>query len=151
MSHEHDPVNDLDLNAYIDDQLEPGRRIEVAAWLAERPEKAARVMSDLRSRDELRLALALPGASGRSTTSDAARRLERGLLRLRVGLDVLYGDGVAVIGGEDEQFLELALALAVHGVVELHLGDGFVTACGHPAVTPRVDADVNVRLLHHAE
>ena len=113
MSHEHDPVNDLDLNAYIDDQLEPGRRIEVAAWLAERPEKAARVMSDLRSRDELRLALALPGASGRSTTSDAARRLERGLRRGRVFARLRQGAAVAFLVGAGWAANEIAGPLSV--------------------------------------
>lgn len=84
MSRISDPVAEHDLDAYVDDQLEPGRRIEVEAWLAARPGEAARVMADLRARDELRLALALPGASGRPATSDAARRLERGLRRGRV-------------------------------------------------------------------
>ena len=41
-----DPVTDADLNGYVDDQIDVARRIEVEAYLAERPETAARVMAD---------------------------------------------------------------------------------------------------------
>ncbi|RWG71980.1 anti-sigma factor [Mesorhizobium sp.] len=78
-----DPVTDADLDAYVDDQLDVARRIEVEAFLSARPEVAARVMSDLRTRDELRVALAGPGAMARPATTDAARRLERVLARDR--------------------------------------------------------------------
>ncbi|RUU56499.1 anti-sigma factor, partial [Mesorhizobium sp. M7A.T.Ca.TU.009.01.1.1] len=47
-----DPVTDIDLDAYVDDQVDVTRRIEVEAFLSARPEAAARVMSDLRTRDE---------------------------------------------------------------------------------------------------
>ncbi|TPN59978.1 anti-sigma factor [Mesorhizobium sp. B1-1-4] len=79
-----DPVTDADLDAYVDDQLDVSRRIEVEAFLSARPEAAARVMSDLRMRDELRVALAGSGGMARPTTTDAARRLERGLARGRI-------------------------------------------------------------------
>jgi len=79
-----DPVTDADLNGYVDDQIDVARRIEVEAYLAERPETAARVMADLRTRDELRLALAGPASASRPSTTDAARRLERGLAFGRV-------------------------------------------------------------------
>ncbi|RUW20815.1 anti-sigma factor [Mesorhizobium sp. M4B.F.Ca.ET.215.01.1.1] len=78
-----DPVTDADLDAYVDDQLEVARRIEVEAFLSTRPEAAARVMSDLRTRDELRVALAAKGMA-RPATTEAARRLERGLGRDRI-------------------------------------------------------------------
>ena len=55
-----DPITQADFDAYIDDQLLGARRIEVAGYLSEHPEEAARVMADLRGRDELRLALSLP-------------------------------------------------------------------------------------------
>jgi len=84
MPQNHDPLTDQDLDSYVDDQLDVGRRVEVEAWLASRPEQAARVMADLRLRDELRLALALSGAYGNPATTDAARRLERGLARSRI-------------------------------------------------------------------
>ncbi|RVD64915.1 anti-sigma factor, partial [Mesorhizobium sp. M4A.F.Ca.ET.029.04.2.1] len=63
--------------------LEVARRIEVEAFLSTRPEAAARVMSDLRTRDELRVALAAKGMA-RPATTEAARRLERGLGRDRI-------------------------------------------------------------------
>jgi anti-sigma factor RsiW len=84
MSDIVDPVVDADLDAYVDDQLGAARRIEVEAFLSVRPEAAARVMSDLRTRDELRVALASPAGMARPATTDAARRLERGLARGRV-------------------------------------------------------------------
>ncbi|MFA6154726.1 anti-sigma factor [Mesorhizobium sp.] len=79
-----DPVTDADLDAYVDDQLDATRRIEVEAFLSARPETAARVMSDLRTRDELRVALADSKGMARPATAEAARRLERGLARGRV-------------------------------------------------------------------
>lgn len=79
-----DPVTDADLDAYVDDQLEVARRIEVEAYLSARPETAARVMSDLRMRDELRVALAGSGGMARPATTEAARRLERGLAQGRI-------------------------------------------------------------------
>ncbi|MBZ9747110.1 anti-sigma factor [Mesorhizobium sp. CO1-1-7] len=79
-----DPVTDVDLDAYVDDQLDVSRRIEVEAFLSARPDSAARVMSDLRTRDELRVALAGSEGMARPATADAARRLERGLGRGRI-------------------------------------------------------------------
>ncbi|MBZ9993591.1 anti-sigma factor family protein [Mesorhizobium sp. BH1-1-4] len=79
-----DPVTDADLDAYVDDQLDVTRRIEVEAFLSARPETAARVMLDLRTRDELRVALAGSQGMARPATADAARRLERGLGRGRI-------------------------------------------------------------------
>ena len=81
-----DPVTEADFDAYVDDQLDVARRIEIEAYLSTRPAVAARVMSDLRTRDELRLALAGPKGMTRQGTSDAARRLERGLARGRVSV-----------------------------------------------------------------
>jgi len=79
-----DPVTEADLDAYVDDQLDVARRIEVESHLAARPETAARVMADLRNRDELRLALAGKPGPSRLSTADAARKLERGLVRGRM-------------------------------------------------------------------
>ena len=76
-----DPVVEADLDAYVDDQLAAARRIEVEAYLSTRPEEAARVMADLRLRDELRLAAAPPPIAASPATAAAARRLQRGLSR----------------------------------------------------------------------
>jgi len=79
-----DPITDADIQAYIDEQLDVARRIEVEAHLSHNPAVAARVMSDLRARDELRLALADRPSFARIATGDAARRLERALVRSRL-------------------------------------------------------------------
>jgi anti-sigma factor RsiW len=52
-----DPISELDLMAYVDDQLDPERRIAVEDHLSRHPILAAQIMDDLRRRDELRLAL----------------------------------------------------------------------------------------------
>ncbi|MCE7077887.1 anti-sigma factor, partial [Bordetella bronchiseptica] len=49
----HEPVTEIDLNAYVDGQLDPARRIEVEDFLSRHPEEAMRVMADLRQRDAL--------------------------------------------------------------------------------------------------
>ncbi len=72
-------IGDIDFDAYIDDQLDPARRIAVEAHLAAHPQEAARVMADLRARDELRLALAARSTRTDPRTADAARKVERGL------------------------------------------------------------------------
>ena len=78
-----DPVLEADLVAYVDDRLPPLRRIEVEAYLSARPEEAARVMADLRIRDELRLAVTAPEAPGGPAIANLARRLQGGLGRRR--------------------------------------------------------------------
>lgn len=97
MNELRDPVTDADLDAYVDDQLDVARRIEVEAFLSARPEAAARVMSDLRTRDELRVALAGSKGMARPVTADAARRLERGLARGRVLGTLRRAAAVAVL------------------------------------------------------
>lgn len=79
-----DPVTDTDILGYVDDQLDASRRIDVEAYLAARPAEAARVMADLRLHHELRMALSMPSRAVRSSTTEAAQRLQRGLLRGRI-------------------------------------------------------------------
>lgn len=76
-----DPVSEEDLHAYIDDQLDVARRVEVEAYLAGHPDAAALVMTDLRNRDELRMALAVKPAFVLPATGDAARRIDGALSR----------------------------------------------------------------------
>ncbi|SMC47573.1 anti-sigma factor [Rhizobium sp. RU36D] len=78
-----DPVLEADIHAYIDDQLDVGRRIEVEAYLSEHPAVAAQLMADLRVRDELRLALAGNRSTNRVETREAARILEGAFARRR--------------------------------------------------------------------
>jgi len=81
-----EPVSELDLMAYVDDQLDPERRIAVEDHLSHHPALAAQIMDDLRRRDELRLAL----TEAASSISDhrlelPAQRLGR-RLSLRIAL-----------------------------------------------------------------
>ncbi|MBL0407012.1 anti-sigma factor [Microvirga aerilata] len=81
-----DPITEDDLHAYVDDQLDPTRRIEVEEYLAHNPEAAARVMADLKDRDALRLAFQTELPRPREPLLEAARRLERGLAWRETGL-----------------------------------------------------------------
>lgn len=92
----NDPVIEADLHAYVDDQLDVGRRIEVEAYLSENPAIAAKVMADLRVRDELRLALAGTPAVVRQETRDAARVLESAFNRPRT-IDVMRRAAAVVL------------------------------------------------------
>jgi anti-sigma factor RsiW len=92
----NDPVIEADLHAYVDDQLDVGRRIEVEAYLSENPVIAAKVMADLRVRDELRLALAGRPVSMRQETRDAARALENAVNRPRT-VDVIRRAAAVVL------------------------------------------------------
>ncbi|OLP58215.1 Fis family transcriptional regulator [Xaviernesmea oryzae] len=74
-----DPILQGDLDAYVDGQLPPERRIQVEAHLAAHPAIAAQVMSDLSLRGRLKLALRQGEPMGRPETREAARRLERSL------------------------------------------------------------------------
>ena len=86
-----DPISDLELNAYVDDQLDMSRRIEVEEWLAQNPDIAARVMADLRSRDALRMVLAIPQPPPKARILDAAHRLERELRWARLAHQLRRG------------------------------------------------------------
>ncbi|MGY2049868.1 anti-sigma factor family protein [Methylobacterium sp. JK268] len=85
-----DPITEHDLNAYVDGQLDLARRIEVEGHLAARPDIAAQVMADLRTRDALSAAFAParpnlhPGPVPERIAA-AARRLDRALAWRRIG------------------------------------------------------------------
>ena len=81
-----DPITEADLLAYVDDQLDPARRIEVEEHLARDPEAAARVMADLKDRDVLRLLHGAPLPRPPEAMLGAAARLERALAWQEFGL-----------------------------------------------------------------
>lgn len=86
MRSDVDPITDFDLAAYVDDQLPVGRRIDVEAYLAGRPEEAAKMMDELRTRDELRIAISsIPLRSDPRMDKEAAwlgrSMARRGILR----------------------------------------------------------------------
>ncbi|PVE21859.1 hypothetical protein DC522_24405 [Microvirga sp. KLBC 81] len=81
-----DPVTEADLLAYVDDQLDTARRIEVEEHLARDPAAAARIMADLKDRDTLRLLHAAPLPHPSESMLGAATRLERALAWQELGL-----------------------------------------------------------------
>ncbi|KMO39121.1 anti-sigma factor [Methylobacterium tarhaniae] len=111
MSGEHspettmDPITEADLNAYIDGQLDLGRRIDVEEHLAARPEVAARVMADLHTRDALCAAFGpvqgvavRPGPTPERLAA-AARRLDRALTWRRIGARLQRAAVIAMLVG----------------------------------------------------
>ena len=52
------PISESDLQAFVDGRLAPARAAEIEAWLAERPEEAARIAALRQDRDALRAAYA---------------------------------------------------------------------------------------------
>jgi len=100
MQQASDAISELDLNAYVDEQLDDWQRLRVEDHRARHPEAAARVMQDIRLRRELRLALAPAGTptgahrAGAAQLSRALRRDERIRRAIRlvpVGLLVVTG------------------------------------------------------------
>jgi anti-sigma factor RsiW len=81
-----DPITDVDLLAYVDDQLDATRRIEIEDYLAHHPEAAMQVMADLKHRDSLRLAFASDLPRPPFSMLESAGRLERALGWRELGL-----------------------------------------------------------------
>lgn len=69
-------VTETDLNAYVDDQLDLVRRLQVEDYLAHNPRLAARIIADLRARDALRIVLRASMRPAEGPTIDAAARLK---------------------------------------------------------------------------
>jgi anti-sigma factor RsiW len=93
------PVEETDLVAYVDGQLDLARRIEVEAWLAANPVAAARVMTDLSLRDTLQFEFARVGAAPSAPAFDGARRLGRGLRWRAVMLRVRRAAAILLLLG----------------------------------------------------
>jgi anti-sigma factor RsiW len=66
-------VNALEIDAYVDDQLELSRRFVVETHLSRNPDQAARVMADLSTRSALRLMAPRPGAMPDAMAETAVR------------------------------------------------------------------------------
>lgn len=87
-------ITEVDLQAYMDGQLDDARRIEVADYLARNPQAAAEVMASLRAMEALRLhARHQSEPSGRLV--EGANRLEKGLKRRARQRSLLRFSGVA--------------------------------------------------------
>ena len=81
-----DPITEADLHAFIDDQLDAARQIEVEGYLARHPDEAAAVIADMHVRDMLKLAFADAPARPSLALVEAARRLQRGFAWRRIAL-----------------------------------------------------------------
>lgn len=92
-------VEETELVAYVDGQLDLARRIEVEAWLGANPDAAARIMIDLRLRDTLQLEFARVGAAPSAPAYDGARRLGRGLRWRSVMLRVRRAAAILLLLG----------------------------------------------------
>jgi anti-sigma factor RsiW len=96
------PIGEDDLQAYLDDRLEPGRAAFVDAWLAEHADEAARIAIERIHRAELRAGLQskhdqpVP-ARLRLGNIEASRRrrLRRAALRVAASVALLIGGGAA--------------------------------------------------------
>ncbi len=94
-----DPITENDLAAYVDDELNALRRLDVEAHLARHPEDAARVMADMRDRDALREIFASVPGPGPERLRTSARRLDRSLAWQRVGARMRRAAAIVVLVG----------------------------------------------------
>jgi anti-sigma factor RsiW len=94
-----DPITEADLLAYVDDQLDATRRIEVEEYLAHNPTEAVQVMADLKDRDAMRMAFAPDLPRPTNATLEAASRLERGLVWQELSLKLRHMAAVVALIG----------------------------------------------------
>ncbi|MFC7553907.1 anti-sigma factor family protein [Pseudoroseomonas wenyumeiae] len=99
MTRRPDFPGEMEIDAYLNDQLDLPGRIAVEEALARNPALAARVMDDLRIRDALRAAMDRPPEAPDSRTVLAARRLQRGLSMGHLGRGLRRGALVAACIG----------------------------------------------------
>jgi anti-sigma factor RsiW len=109
-----DPITEADLLAYVDEQLDPGRRIEVEDYLAHHPAAAMQVMADLKHRDALRLTFAASLPRPPEAMLEVAGRLERALGWRVLGLRLRRVAAVVALIG---------LGWFAHGQVGLGISD----------------------------
>ncbi|MBN8842494.1 MAG: anti-sigma factor [Sphingomonadales bacterium] len=76
-------ITECDLQAYVDDQLDPAGRLEVADYLVRHPDVAARVLEDLGFRDAMRTLAGESETAIPTAAIDQARRLDAVLGRKR--------------------------------------------------------------------
>jgi anti-sigma factor RsiW len=72
-------VSETDLQSFVDGELEPVRRFEIAHYLASHPALAAQVMADIGSNQALKVLFGEARWPVAGKTVAAARKLERGL------------------------------------------------------------------------
>ena len=94
-----DPITDDDLIAFVDGQIDPMRRLDVEAHLANNPEAAARVMAEMHDRDALRACFDRVPGPGPDRNVVLARRFDRNLRWRRVASRLKRAAAIAVLVG----------------------------------------------------
>ncbi|MBD9529849.1 anti-sigma factor [Paracoccus sp. PAR01] len=131
MQQASDAISELDLNAYVDDQLDDWQRLWVEEYLSHQPDAAARVMQDLHLKRELRLCFAgapEPNSAQRSAGLSLSRALKRDERLRRVVRLVPVGA------------LLLAGWLANEGLGPLSVGKVVASQPPHPVVAAAISA-----------
>ncbi|SDO14412.1 Transmembrane transcriptional regulator (anti-sigma factor RsiW) [Methylobacterium phyllostachyos] len=94
-----DPITDDDLIAFVDEQIDPMRRLDVEAHLAADPAAAARVMAEMHDRDALRACFERVPGPGPDRTVALARRFDRNQRWRRVASRLKRAAAIAVLVG----------------------------------------------------
>ena len=94
-----EPIGEADLQAFVDGEIEPLRRFEVADYLANHPAQAAQVMADIRSSAALKILYGEARWHLADGTVGAARKLQHGLHGRRFGFWVARAAGVVALIG----------------------------------------------------
>lgn len=134
-----DPVTELEIEAYVDGELDPVRRLAVEDHLSRHADAATQVMADLRARSALRLAFQ-EGSPIPAAITAAADPLRQRLGRQRWRLPAFIGLGAAASMA--------ALAFTAYGSVPAYVGDAVMShrvgliraAMTSQLESPRLDA-----------
>lgn len=103
------PIEELDLHAYVDDQLDPQRREKVEAWLLEHPEDALRVEEFQKQNTAMHAmfdpVLSEPVPEGLTTNQGALQKSSQHkstLFRFAAALSYLFVGGIVGYAVHDE-------------------------------------------------
>jgi anti-sigma factor RsiW len=155
-----DPISELDLMAYVDDQLDPERRIAVEDHLSRHPVLAAQIMDDLRRRDELRLALteaasAMPNHRLELPAERLGRRLSFRMAlhrnRRAIAASIFVGAGWfahAMFGGLGADPASAAHILPVYADDAVAAHRTVLGEARHDAAAPVANAGATIPLPH---
>jgi anti-sigma factor RsiW len=124
------PISEDELHAYVDDQLDTARRLEVERYLDAHPDVSRRVSVYRAHRESLRVALAAPAAEpippelNLSRLLEARLRRRHGWWRLAASVVLCLGLGGAVgwyVGpGPSPSRIELAVSLLQQEAIASH-------------------------------
>jgi len=144
MSEGMPPIGEDDLQAYVDDRLEPSRRAAIEAYLAAAPEEAHRIAAYRAQKQAMRQAFAmvddesLPHRLTLASIVAERRRPQRtpwltaASLLLTLGIGV--GAGMLLRGPRAPERNELAMALLEQEAVASHVV--YAADRGHPIEVP---------------